>query len=226
MPFFQLKTPEEIRLFRILAEYEKFDIRQRLESIRKFKSLALEVLKHFGCKRCGMCCRQEPCMLSDEEVATLCKFLHVPPEEFDSRFLDHRSTYLYLKTPCPFLRGNECTVYEARPIVCRLYPFGSTGFITHCPMGIEIIEAIEAEFPQEKLRAQISEEELAKFEDSVRLKLKNEIEFVKTIAPPVEEKFIKQKFVTSEFLEVFLKYLKHRTIAEHDKKPRKNREVG
>ncbi|MDD5615031.1 MAG: YkgJ family cysteine cluster protein, partial [Candidatus Methanoperedens sp.] len=48
------------------------------------------------------------------------------------------------KTPCNFLEGQKCRIYDVRPSVCRIYPFSekNIGFITLvlCPLGDEIVD--------------------------------------------------------------------------------------
>jgi hypothetical protein len=47
-----------------------------------------------------------------------------------------------LKAPCGLLEGNLCSVYEKRPMLCRVYPFawaqGGLLLLYQCPMGREV----------------------------------------------------------------------------------------
>ncbi len=117
-----------------------------LSSIKKeneeFDQIAIEILKYFECKRCGLCCKM-PVGLTAEDIERLYKIDKTILDKLDERIVDN-----YLKTPCPYLRGNECTVYEYRANVCRTYPFmsfyniGRCG-LRQCPLGKEIFLKIK-----------------------------------------------------------------------------------
>ena len=83
------------------------------------------------CVKCAGCCSNFPfVVLSTDEIGALSKFTGLDADAFfDSdrgssprRFLKHQKS-----GSCVFLReaaGNKvCSVYEARPSVCRSYPF-------------------------------------------------------------------------------------------------------
>ena len=51
--------------------------------------------------------------------------LKISEEELVGKYLEageEPSTFIFNKTPCPFLTGNDCSVYEHRPQDCRSYP--------------------------------------------------------------------------------------------------------
>jgi hypothetical protein len=56
--------------------------------------------------------------------------------------LDINSVRDRLKAPCGLLEGNLCSVYEKRPVSCRVYPFAwaQRGLLVlyHCPMGKKV----------------------------------------------------------------------------------------
>lgn len=94
----------------------------------------------FQCSRCGRCCRnvRDSVMLEALDAFRFVKYLQntLPeksPEELLCQYADlrllSRGYFIYiLKTVndsgvCVFLRENTCSIYPARPRVCRLYPF-------------------------------------------------------------------------------------------------------
>ncbi len=83
----------------------------------------------FLCNKCGVCCTLDDFLIAGkiktepknpdaqakadalyEELGTLWE---ADPEKYE-----HRITH----TPCPFLSGNTCSIYEIRPDGCRQYP--------------------------------------------------------------------------------------------------------
>ncbi|MCI9224133.1 MAG: YkgJ family cysteine cluster protein [Acutalibacter sp.] len=96
----------------------------------------------FHCKRCGACCRhlRESVPLNTLDAYRLAKYLRGRGEQIDcmddifSRYTEpvllHESgfTVFMLKTAgtddtCIFLKDNRCTIQQAKPTACRLYPF-------------------------------------------------------------------------------------------------------
>jgi Fe-S-cluster containining protein len=87
----------------------------------------------FACHGCGDCCKGSAILLSPFDLARIAAFAHLSPKQLIKQrcvVLKHPQTNLpavMLETvpQCSFLDGaNRCTVYSARPLVCRGYPLG------------------------------------------------------------------------------------------------------
>ncbi len=88
----------------------------------------------FECTRCGYCCGHEPgyVFLSNQDIQNFLSFFSLSQDEFLKKYcrmvhvgffkrisLLEKSNY-----DCIFWEeGRGCTVYNARPLQCRTYPF-------------------------------------------------------------------------------------------------------
>jgi len=93
----------------------------------------------YDCSRCpGYCCSYPRIEVRDKDLARLARHFGVSLEEAEKRFtrryrdeddderiLRHRKDEIY-GSICRFFDTDErrCTVYDARPTVCRQYPNG------------------------------------------------------------------------------------------------------
>lgn len=82
----------------------------------------------FDCLACGACCLHGGgVLLLAQDVARLAAHLGLTEDEVRIRYTSDGER---LRTKgrddpsCVFLEGKRCTVYEARPQVCRDYPVG------------------------------------------------------------------------------------------------------
>jgi Fe-S-cluster containining protein len=77
------------------------------------------------CQSCGNCCRVMHPILEVGDIDRLSAHLSISPEEFRETYLAQEEDgegFVFEESPCPFLSGNSCSVYEARPGACRSYP--------------------------------------------------------------------------------------------------------
>jgi len=87
----------------------------------------------FECTRCSACCRFDPgyVFLSETDLQRLTAFTGLDREDFISLYCrkvdagGFKRLSLKEKTnnDCWFWEENGCTVYEARPLQCRSFPF-------------------------------------------------------------------------------------------------------
>jgi Fe-S-cluster containining protein len=84
----------------------------------------------FSCTRCGACCTGAPgyVWVSHEEIQKLAEFRGESTEQFSSQFVRQvGDDYSLIEKPggdCIFWDRNAgCTVYPARPMQCRAWPF-------------------------------------------------------------------------------------------------------
>jgi len=101
----------------------------------KRKPFPVPVRVYYSCKKCpAYCCTYEEIEVTQRDIARLAKHFGLtakqaserftkPDEENKVRVLRHQKDTVY-KTACRFLdtKTRRCTVYEARPGVCRKYP--------------------------------------------------------------------------------------------------------
>ena len=94
----------------------------------------------YDCSKCpGFCCSYSRIAISDHDIKRLAKHFDLSPavarEKFtyryqadgvDERVLRHHKDEVY-GSICRFFdrEARRCTVYEARPHVCRTYPYGN-----------------------------------------------------------------------------------------------------
>ncbi|WP_424357900.1 YkgJ family cysteine cluster protein [Methanocella sp. MCL-LM] len=126
-----MSLTEEIRLLHAeLAAARKADV----------QALASKLIESdFSCTRCSKCCRGA---FGDNTVAVFPREVRAimaasgkswfevvePPEgeDYDDRGNLHVFEWVLRRMPdgdCVFLKDGLCTVYEARPHICRTYPF-------------------------------------------------------------------------------------------------------
>ncbi len=98
----------------------------------------VEILQRFKCERCASCCRNAGIDLSPDEAVEILRLKG--KAYFD--MLDINAIRDRLKAPCGLLEGNLCSVYEKRPVSCKVYPFAwvQSGVLVlyQCPMGREV----------------------------------------------------------------------------------------
>jgi uncharacterized protein len=94
----------------------------------------------FDCSQCpGYCCSHGRIAVSENDIARLAKYFGLAlakarkkftyrfkSADADEQILRHKKDIVY-KTICRFfdIKERRCTVYEARPNVCRKYPYGN-----------------------------------------------------------------------------------------------------
>jgi uncharacterized protein len=94
---------------------------------RRLKQIAKDVENQIDCTECGNCCRVATAKVTDRDAARLAKFVGLPLADFLRDYtqddeIDGRVLKRDDERGCVFLEGNECTVYEARPNSCELFP--------------------------------------------------------------------------------------------------------
>lgn len=84
----------------------------------------------FQCTGCGKCCTGAPgyVWVTEEEIAELAKSLNITPAEFTQKYTRRIGKRIsLLEDPknfdCIFLKDNACSLYDARPIQCRTFPY-------------------------------------------------------------------------------------------------------
>lgn len=84
----------------------------------------------FQCTGCGKCCTGAPghVFLTEKDLETLAKYFQMTPVQFAKKYcrlVDGKYSLLERSKPydCIFLRDNRCTVYDARPVQCRTFPW-------------------------------------------------------------------------------------------------------
>jgi Fe-S-cluster containining protein len=113
----------------------------------------------FECKRCGSCCQLVARItLWDRDIYYFAKYFNISIKLAKKRFTrvdQHTPTGLSIKKtrPCMFYDfiDKSCKIYPVRPLVCRLYPFGTLidlddllNLPDNCPMCKEFDELYKA----------------------------------------------------------------------------------
>ena len=91
----------------------------------------------FACNGCGDCCRgREDIVLSGYDLWRICARLRLPPQivlrAFCRSYVGQNSLLPVVrlqplraeKDNCPFLSGGRCSIHDAEPLVCALFPLG------------------------------------------------------------------------------------------------------
>jgi Fe-S-cluster containining protein len=100
--------------------------------------------ENFVCNRCGKCCHQIV-DLSEEDIALICS-LGIPQENFvaTAPFNSHAKRIKQIDGKCFFLSFDKdnmsfCKIYDARPKICKDYPFFRKKKISDCKPDARLI---------------------------------------------------------------------------------------
>jgi Fe-S-cluster containining protein len=85
---------------------------------------------HFECTSCGRCCTGGDgfVWLEDRDILAIAAHLGVTIDDFGRRYVRRvGGRYALLEASgdgaCVFLVADRCSIYEARPVQCRRFPF-------------------------------------------------------------------------------------------------------
>ena len=146
-------------------DYEAFryfveeDARSDAALDRLVAELAAPIVEAIDCTTCANCCQKLNVYLTPADADRLTTGLNIPLSEVTTRYLDHfkagkeEEWGIVTKSPCPFLRGKLCGLYEYRPETCRSYPEFTPDFRWQlsnilagagiCPIIFNTIEAVK-----------------------------------------------------------------------------------
>lgn len=98
---------------------------------RRLKVIAQEVEEAIDCTNCANCCRVATTQISDRDGDRLARHLGMKLPDFLREYTietpDEGRILRRTNDGCVFLSGNTCTVYEARPQTCELFPHLAKG---------------------------------------------------------------------------------------------------
>lgn len=83
----------------------------------------------FDCLRCGHCCQgRGGIVVSDGDLKRLCEFMNMTAENFELAWGERRGGKLHIRAgqdaTCVFFKqGVGCAVHEAKPDICRAWPY-------------------------------------------------------------------------------------------------------
>jgi Fe-S-cluster containining protein len=93
---------------------------------RRFKAIAQEVEDAMECTSCANCCRVATTQITERDAERLARFLRIKLADFLRDYTQETEEEGRIlkrdENGCVFLDGNLCSVYEARPHTCELFP--------------------------------------------------------------------------------------------------------
>ena len=126
-----------------LVQIKRYGEKQREENLRfrvwmkrhnfverRFRTVALKVEDAIDCTQCANCCRVATTQVNDRDCERLARYLGVKLPLFLNDYTEVTAEGRILKRTqdgCVFLQGNLCSVYEARPQTCELFPHLAKG---------------------------------------------------------------------------------------------------
>jgi Fe-S-cluster containining protein len=122
-----------------LVQIKRFGEKQREENVRfrawmkrhnfqerRLKSIAQEVEEQTDCTACANCCRVATTQITERDAEHLARYLRIKLNDFLRDYtVETEEEGRILKRDengCVFLEGNLCSVYDARPNTCQLFP--------------------------------------------------------------------------------------------------------
>ena len=124
-----------------------------------FQRFSEDVTREIDCTECANCCRKVSPLLNSKDVETLAALLGLSRGVFCEKYLvesEEDDGFHFKILPCPFLKGNFCTVYSSRPHDCRSYPhlhkkdrvFSMNAILSNCsvcPIVYNVYELLKEE---------------------------------------------------------------------------------
>jgi Fe-S-cluster containining protein len=121
--------------------------------------IAREVTRGVDCTACANCCRSMRIAVIEADIQRLARRLGLTPQEFEAQYVQpiDYGDKVFAQTPCPFLRGNLCSLYEDRPADCAEFPhllkpdflgrtFGVLANASFCPIVFNTWERLKSHF--------------------------------------------------------------------------------
>jgi Fe-S-cluster containining protein len=149
------KRPENERFRRYMKSHDHSD--------RILRRMAERIAEQIDCRECANCCKVATVQLSERDVERLARYLRIPAPQFLAEYAaESEEEGVILRrtdeTGCVFLAGKECSVYDARPDICRRFPHLVRGngsiasrmwqFVDracYCPIVYNALEAFKEE---------------------------------------------------------------------------------
>jgi uncharacterized protein len=157
-----------------LVQIKRYGEKQRLENQRfrawmkrhnfverRFKVIAQHVEEAVDCTQCANCCRVATTQINNRDTERLARYLGLKPSDLLREYTEEMAEGRILKRTeagCIFLQGNLCSVYEARPQTCELFPHlvkGNGSLLSrmwhmpdravYCPIVYNALEQFKAE---------------------------------------------------------------------------------
>ena len=163
----------QIRTIAAMREKENLRFRQFLKQSdlesddidRRVCEITAHVWAGIDCTTCANCCREMKPTFSEEDVSRVVRRLGMDRQQFINTYLQktepgESKPWETRITPCPFLKGNLCSIYEDRPGDCSDYPhLFKPGFVSRawgtiartftCPIAYEVMEELKKSLPSE-----------------------------------------------------------------------------
>lgn len=129
---------------------------------RRFKAVAEQVEESIDCTACANCCRVATTQISERDIERLARYLGMRNDEllktYTVQTVDEGRILKRNENGCVFLDGTLCSVYDARPDTCRLFPHlikGNGSILSrmwhmpdravYCPIVFNTLEQFKAE---------------------------------------------------------------------------------
>lgn len=94
---------------------------------KRFRRIVEDIENDIDCQTCANCCRKSTVRLNERDIERLAKALRIKPTQVIKDYtLPTGDEGLIIRRDdehgCVFLDGTLCSIYNARPDICRDYP--------------------------------------------------------------------------------------------------------
>lgn len=125
---------------------------------RTLEAILDEANRLIDCRKCANCCKYIPPSVRPGEIKSLSQKLGLDPKEFIAQYLVKEGhTHFMDRQPCPFLKDNQCVIYDDRPKDCRSYPhlhkrdftlrlFEVIQNYSMCPIVVHVYEGLKKHY--------------------------------------------------------------------------------